>query len=280
MRGPRRRFLMGVSTIFGLGRKGFFIPYRHADKVPGPGARPAYRALEDLFHQRQDDFSQVLARLDDFAADLRRIGEDAPPAPRWNQGWFPPLDAAVAYCMVRALKPRRIVEVGSGHSTRFLARAVSDGGLETQLTAIDPAPRAEIEELGIDIRRTMVQEAGEEAFSGLAGGDFLVVDSSHVLMPGTDVDMLLNRVLPGLPGGAVVHFHDILLPDDYPPEWEWRGYNEQQGVAPLITGGGFEVLFSSRYAATRMADAVAGTVLKDIAGPKCPYESSLWLRKR
>ena len=46
--------------------------------------------------------------------------------------------------MVRSLRPRRIVEVGSGHSTRFLARAVADGGLDTRITAIDPRPRASI----------------------------------------------------------------------------------------------------------------------------------------
>ena len=31
----------------------------------------------------------------------------------------------------------------------------------------------------------------------------------------------------------------MFLPDDYPPEWEWRGYNEQLGVAALIQGGGY-----------------------------------------
>jgi hypothetical protein len=54
--------------------------------------------------------------------------------------------------------------------------------------------------------------------------------SAHILMPGTDVDILFNHVLPGLRRGVLVHVHDIFLPDDYPPEWEWRGYNEQLGL--------------------------------------------------
>ena len=58
-------------------------------------------------------------------------------------------------------------------------------------------------------------------------------------MPGTDVDMLFNHVLPGLKRGVMVHVHDVFLPDDYPPEWEWRGYNEQLGIATLIQGGGY-----------------------------------------
>ena len=48
----------------------------------------------------------------------------------------------MAYAMVRHHRPSRIVEVGSGHSTRFMARAVADGALPAQMVAIDPAPRA------------------------------------------------------------------------------------------------------------------------------------------
>ena len=67
--------------------------------------------------------------IEQYAAELEAIGSAPPPAPRWNQDWFPRLDAAAAYAMVRNTRPRRIVEVGSGHSTRFMARAVADGGL-------------------------------------------------------------------------------------------------------------------------------------------------------
>ena len=77
-----------------------------------------------------------------------------------------------------------------------------------------------------------------ETLPDLAPGDVLSIDSSHILMPGTDVDILLNRVLPALPAGVLVHIHDVFLPDDYPPAWSWRGYNEQLGVAALVQGGG------------------------------------------
>jgi len=52
-------------------------------------------------------------------------------------------------------------------------------------------------------------------------------------------------VLPRLPAGALVHIHDIYLPFDYPAMWGWRNYNEQQGVAPLLTTGAYKPLFSS-----------------------------------
>ena len=32
----------------------------------------------------------------------------------------------------------------------------------------------------------------------------------------------------------LLHVHDIFLPDPYPAAWDWRGYNEQAAVAPLI----------------------------------------------
>ncbi len=207
------------------------------------------------------------------------MAEAPSPAPRWDQDWFPRLDAAMAYAMVRRAAPQRIVEVGSGHSTRFLARAVADGGLATRITAIDPAPRAAITGLDVEIIRDTVQGAGATPFEGLAAGDILFIDSSHILMPGTDVDVLMNRVMPALPPGVLVHMHDICLPDDYPADWAWRGYNEQLAVAGLLTGGGYRPLFASRYAVTRMSQAVARSAAGKLPLLDGAVESSLWLEK-
>src|SRR5678815_1421473 len=88
--------------------------------------------------------------------------------------------------MVRATRPKRIVEVGSGHSTRFLARAVRDGGLDTEVTAIDPAPRASLAGLAISFLSKRVQDAGTEPFNRLESGDILFIDSSHQVRPGSD----------------------------------------------------------------------------------------------
>jgi hypothetical protein len=279
MNGRWRGVLARMMTLSGLAQRGFFIPYRYAAKLAGSGGRPSYQEVEALLHSRADAFHTFLSTIDGFGPELERIGTEPPPAPRWTQDWFPRLDAAAAYALVRSLKPRRIVEVGAGHSTRFVVRAVRDGGLDTSITAIDPAPRADLSRLPVEVIRSTVQEAGDEVFADLEGGDFLMIDSSHILVPGSDVDLLLNRVLPSLSAGTVVHVHDIFLPDDYPGDWTWRGYNEQLGVAPLLFGGAFEVLFSSRYAVTRMADMVAATVVGRLPLVKGAVESSLWLRK-
>lgn len=289
----RRRLWFGLLTVCGFAKRGFFIPNRHADAAAPAGARPPYADVEAHFENCETGFREALGWAERYRDDLLRIGSESAPAPaptpapgpRWTQSWFPRLDGALAYTLVRRLKPARIVEVGSGHSTRFVARAVADGGLETRITAIDPAPRAGLTGLPVNLLRHTVQEAcardaGAAAFAELGPGDFLMIDSSHVLMPGSDVDLLLGRVLPALPAGAIVHLHDIFLPDDYPAAWDWRGYNEQLGVLPLLLGGAWEAIFASHYVATRMAADLEGSVLARLPLPSGAVESSLWIEKR
>jgi hypothetical protein len=275
----RRRLGFALATILGIAPRGFFIPYRHAGTLPPPGARPPYAAMAALLHRHERDFQAAIARLDDHADALRAIGGAGPPEPRWDQGWFPRLDAAMAYALVRNAGPRRIVEIGSGHSTRFLARAVVDGGHATRITTIDPAPRAMLPGHAIDVIRAPVHRAGDAPFADLAAGDVLFVDSSHILMPGSDVDWILNHVLAALPPGVRVHFHDVFLPDDYPPEWAWRGYNEQLGVAALVQGGAYRPLFASHYVVTRMKDALRAGIIAELPLVPGARESSLWLEK-
>ena len=274
-----RRLRFGLATVLGLAKRGFFIPYRYADALPPPGARPTYRAIEALFDAHRAEFVALIDGLGVYADAFAAIGPDNPPAPRWNQDWFPRLDAAVAYALVRRGAPARIVEVGSGHSTRFMARAVADGGLATRITAIDPAPRAALDGLDVEIIRKPVHEAGTAPFADLAAGDVLFIDSSHILMPGSDVDWLFNHLLPTLPAGLRVHIHDVFLPDDYPAGWDWRGYNEQLGVAAMLLAGGYRPLFASRYAATRLTAALAESAVARLPLNAGAYETSLWLEK-
>jgi hypothetical protein len=218
----------------------------------------------------------LLRSIEAYRAELQAIGREPPPAPRWDQDWFPRLDAAAAYAMVRATRPRRIVEVGCGHSTRFLARAVADGALDTRITAIDPRPRASLAGLDIEWLEMPVQRVA--AFPALGAGDILFIDSSHQLKPGSDVDFLMQAVLPLLAAGVRVHFHDIFLPDDYPPAWAWRRYNEQAAVAALIEKNILKIDFASHATVTLEPERIQG-VLKQLPLLPGALESSLWLTK-
>ena len=271
-RGRWRRLALGLPTILGLNPRGWFLPHRYAGQLPPPGSQPPYPAIEALFQREQPAFEAVLGLIEMHAAALE--------AKRalLDQSWFPSLDAAAAYALVRERKPRRIVEVGSGHSTRVLAKAMAGIG---EIVAIDPAPRADIAGLpAVRIVASTVQAAPADTFAGLAAGDLLFIDSSHILMPGSDVDILFGRVLPALPSGALVHIHDIFLPFDYPPIWGWRNYNEQQGVLPLLTGGAWRPIFSSVWASRRMAGRLAQSVVSRLPQRPDAMPSSLWLEKR
>jgi hypothetical protein len=278
IRSRARRLRFGLATLLGS-RRGFFIPHRYADRLSAPGHRPAYASIERRFAGLTSQFAAQLRSIDEFSDTLRAIGTQPAPAPRWEQDWFPRLDAAMAYAMVRQHRPSRIVEVGSGHSTRFMVRAVADGQIPTRVVAIDPAPRAALRDLPVEWLPVTVPSCGLDPFRQLAANDILFIDSSHILMPGTDVDLLLAEVLPILPAGVVVHLHDIFLPDDYPESWAWRGYNEQAAVAALLDGP-WDVLFASRYAVTRMADNIRDSIVGRLPCPPGAFETSLWLRRR
>jgi predicted O-methyltransferase YrrM len=266
---------MGLATLLGPKPKGFFIPHRHADRVVPYG----YPALEAQFAARTPAFLDLLVEIEGWVPDLLAM-RGPPPAPRLDQDWFPRLDAAAAYAIVRRFRPRRIVEIGSGHSTRFLARAIADGRLACRLTCIDPVPRASLEGLDVEWLPVLVQDAPQNCFTRLQPGDVLFIDSSHILMPGTDVDRLLNHVLPLLAPRVMVHVHDIFLPDPYPETWAWRGYNEQAAIAVMLQGETYELEFASHYVVSRQAARLGRGAIAKLPHLDSGLESSLWLRKR
>ena len=265
----QRRLKMGLETLQGDRAQGFFTPYRYADQVIAP---TGYPELEPIFEAARPAMEQVLADIEDGAAELAALN-GPPPLPRWDQSWFPRLDGAAAWAIARRAGPQNIIEVGSGHSTRMLAYAA---GAE-RITCIDPEPRAGLKDLGVQHHPRVLSSDDIPMFASLVPGDIAFFDSSHILWPGTDVDIILNRIIPVLKPGVLIHIHDILLPDPYPTEWDWRGYTEQNGVGPLLFGA-CEIVFSSQFALTRMRatdrPGVAGLPL-----PEGALETSLWLRR-
>lgn len=281
---PFRKVFEGLTTIrawmgWGGRSQGFFIPYVYASTVP---QRNENHEIEWIAREWSKEAPQFLSELEKACAWNERFGQFASEdsknvnRPRFNQTWFPGLDGAMAYHMVRTLRPQKILEVGSGHSTRFMAQAIADGSLNTFLHSIDPVPRREIDSICSQITRKTVDQVSVEELCALEAGDIFFIDASHILMPGTDVDYLFAEVLPRLKAGVVVHIHDIFLPRNYPNSWQWRGYNENQTVAIMLGGGKrFEVLMPNAFMRRVYPDLVKKLNFTLSEGS---FEGSLWLK--
>lgn len=278
-----RRFLRALSTIrhwmgWGGSKLGFYIPYQWAGTLPPVTEDDTYHWLKAAWDADQAPFLESLSMIEKHLDALSAFATACPDdrdQPRFDQSWCPGLDGAAAYAFVRELKPATIIEIGSGHSSRFMARAMADEGLPTCFTSIDPQPRRGIDHLCTEVIRTTLDKADLALFATLGPGDILYFDGSHIAMPGTDVDILVNQVMPTLKPGVWVHIHDIFLPHGYPDVWEWRGYNEQNVVAALLAGGArFKARFASAYIRRHMADSIKNwpVPLQEQA-----FETSLWL---
>lgn len=206
-------------------------------------------------HLLREVFPALLAAFDypDLAADAGSY--------HLHNSQFGHADARALFALLPHWRPQRMVEIGSGYSTLLAAdinRRFLDNTLH--LTAIEPFPRDLLHGLpGLQsLRIERVQDTPMHVFSALQSGDVLFIDSSHVLKTGSDLVHLLTRILPCLASGVHVHFHDLFLPDDYPPQWvidENRSWNEQYAVqAMLACNTRYRVVYGTQYALTRLAD--------------------------
>ena len=139
----------------------------------------------------------------------------------FKNDYFNGLDAAVFYSLIRHLRPRHVIEIGSGYSTRFAHKALTrnaDGG---RLTCIEPHPEERLNglRLSVEVIQKRVEEIDVDFFSCLEANDILFIDSSHTVKFGSDVCYEFLEVLPTLRPGVWVHVHDIFFPQDYPAEW-------------------------------------------------------------
>mgnify|MGYP001204282234 CR=1 FL=1 len=274
-----RRAWFGLKTLLGSRNYGYFIPARSARFRRNTESHSAYPLWEKRFEALGATQRHWLGVVDSYKIPLQAIDGTQQSAARWQQDWFPRLDAATLYAFIRHFKPRRIVEIGAGHSTRFAIQAIEDEGLQTALTVIDPEPRKEFPTApNLNWITEPLQDISPEIWNEIDAGDMVSIDSSHVLMPGSDVDLLLNVILPSLPAGAMIQVHDIFLPDDYPTEWRWRGYNEQSGWAPFLAGPATELVISSRYVTTRMVPAFRQTAIASLPLLAGARETSVWFR--
>jgi len=212
--------------------------------------RPIFPVLNQFV---RCDPAPVLEAVKMHEPELERFSiEPHPDRYAFSNDYYGSPDAEVLYAMVRILRPRRILEVGSGHSTLLFRQAIIDGALTTRLISIDPSPRREIAKHADEVMRERVERLDtHRTFSYLEPNDILFIDSSHEIKAGNDVLHLYLNVLPAVGNGVIVHLHDIFLPYEYPKRWlvedGWT-WAEQYLLQAWLQGcDDFEVLWPGHY---------------------------------
>lgn len=140
---------------------------------------------------------------------------------RFDNNTYDRVDADLLYAVVRWAKPELYVELGSGYSSLVVAQALTvnaGDGHPGRFSCYDPYPSPHVlarPDLSANVRPLGAQALPEEAVADLRSGDVLLVDTSHTVKLGGDVNRIVLDLLPILAPGVVVHFHDIFLPYEY-----------------------------------------------------------------
>jgi hypothetical protein len=172
------------------------------------------------------------------------------PAYSWSDGM-------VLHAMLRHIKPRRIVEVGSGYSSamtldtteRWLDGAVDLVFVEPYTDLLRSLLRPGDDDR-VTIHEQAVQDVDLDVFTSLEAGDVLFIDSTHVVKAGSDVNHLYFEVLPRLAEGVWIHIHDIFDPFEYAEIWvrEGRAWHEAYLLRALLTfNDTFEIRWFQDY---------------------------------
>jgi predicted O-methyltransferase YrrM len=217
--------------------------------VPRYGyGKPMHARLLQSIEARRTAYALFLEKLLTYKSSLCQI-DGAPGSPAWINGYLTAFDAASLYTLIRLHRPRLYIEIGSGHSTYFARRAVQDEHIDTAIICVDPRPRAEIQTIANRLIEQPVEQMDLDIFESLQSGDILFVDHSHRVFTNSDATVVFLDILPKLKPGVLVHFHDIFLPADYPPEWNDRYYSEQYLLACYLLAPtpGFEIVLANSF---------------------------------
>jgi hypothetical protein len=239
---------------------------------------PPHAGLRTVLERSRADFEQQLAILAEHRAILHDIQLNGNPEdatkPHWDNIWFSNLDAASLMGFLLSRKPKRYMEIGSGHSTMFARYAIQAGKLTTTITSIDPQPRAGIDKLCDKTLRQALEDCDLSCFDELERGDLLFFDGSHRVFTNSDVTVFFLEILTRLKPGVLVHIHDILLPWDYPPVWNGRLYSEQYLLAAMLLCGAppFRVVLANFFICTDAdLSARVRAIFKSETGPDIPF---------
>jgi hypothetical protein len=203
--------------------------------------------------------------------------------------------AAVLHSMIRSNKPRRIIEVGGGNSSKVIRGALelnsaADDGISADYTIIDPYPSRAVLDVvssgAAELLAEKVELLEPGLFERLEAGDILFVDSGHTVKIGSDVNYLILDILPRLRPGVLVHFHDINLPYAPPeayytnPEFRVFWTEEYLLQAFLAFNSDFEVLAAVGYVQRERPEDFRKAFPRFDPATNWANSGSFWIRRK
>jgi Methyltransferase domain len=283
--------LLNLRRVY-EGYQPIFLDYP-IEAIPRYGyGKPAHPELTKIFAANDAQYASLLSAFLDLSDCLLRIPLRQPKQslePSWVHDWLDGLDTFALYGFTATRKAALYLEVGSGYSTKVVRRAIKDHGLHTRIVSIDPNPRAEVDSLCDEVVRQPLEKADLKIFDRLVAGDILFMDGSHRSFMNSDVTVFFLEILPRLKSGVLVHLHDIFLPLDYPPYWEYEFYphrywSEQYLLAASMLAGhcSYDVVLPNHYVS--ITPRLAGLLDRfwhDARVPGVPRGgSSFWIQIR
>jgi predicted O-methyltransferase YrrM len=174
----------------------------------------------------------------------------------FNNGAYAYTDAIVLYSFIRHFKPKRIIEIGSGHSSAVMLDTREAFVNDINITFIEPYPKRlyrlfkDNDRDNCTVLAKKVQNVEISEFQKLQRNDILFIDSSHVSKTGSDVNYEIFKILPALNSGVIIHFHDVFYPFEYPKSWvsEGRNWNEDYLLRAFLSyNDQFEIVLFSDF---------------------------------
>ncbi|WNB78115.1 class I SAM-dependent methyltransferase [Methylomonas koyamae] len=202
-------------------------------------------------------------------------------------------DGICLYSMMRHLKPKRFIEVGSGFSScAALDTAELFLSKMPEFTFIEPYPERlnnllkpiDHHNPKIKIEVSLVQNVPLSMFESLEENDILFIDSSHISKIGSDVNFLFFNVFPILNKGVYIHIHDIFYPFEYPYAWinNQRAWNEIYLLRSFLQWNEkFQIAYFNSYMENNFSKEVHSKLPLCMTPPTnaMTIPGSIWLKK-
>lgn len=208
----------------------------------------------------------------------------------YDYGAYPSGDSEIYYSIIRTIKPKKIIEIGSGSSTLMALNAIKKNKEERvdydcEVICIEPYENDWLEQLGIKVIRERVEKTSLSLFQNLNNNDILFIDSSHVIRPQGDVLFEILEILPSLKKGVYVHFHDICTPKDYFDEWILNQvfWNEQYLLEAFLSfNNSFKIVLASNFLFHKYKDMLLSkcpVLAEDVVTNPTREVGSFWIKK-